>query len=74
MLLCSGRRWNHLVKHPVGKAEHLSKSIQPAVEEGKESQEEDQDSCKRPVLGQVQFKNKRWHYFNVMDMNSYLVR
>lgn len=31
-----------LVKHPVGEPQHLCKGIEPAVQEGEESQEENQ--------------------------------
>lgn len=75
MLLYCRQRWRYLVKHPVSKAEHLSESIQPAVEEGKECQEENQDSCKcHLVLGRVQFKNEWVFFFADMDGRSHLAK
>lgn len=36
----------HLVKHPISKTKHLRKCIEPTVEEGEESKEQNQHSCK----------------------------
>lgn len=45
----------YLVKHSVCKAKHLSKSIEPAVEKGKKTQQENQNTCKPKKKKKQQF-------------------
>lgn len=53
----------HLIKHPVSEAQQLGEEVEPAMQEGKETQQEKHDSCNRRMEradeGAPWLRNKR---------------